>query len=555
MMKKLLVVLLAVGVMFCFAATAMADTTQNTAQERLNELAIMQGDPNGNFRPQDSLTRAEFAKIAVIASGYKKDAEAWAATKTAFSDVKTNAWYTGYINVAYEKGLIAGYEDKTFRPSQAVTNREAVTMVLRVLGYQNLSGTWPENYLNLAREQGLFDNAAAVKAKALRGEIAVLVNTALDKTVVAFNSTTKTYEAQKTASGSNLTLLAQLNTTQTKPAGVYYGIVLDYTLSEKAVNSITLFTEAGKTVTYPVAAGVYADMSAEAAIKAGTAYVGYRAVEKGAFIKYGVDANGKISKDYTTNYTTDSDGKGDTSPSSKTVSFNGKRYALTEDASIFNLTVKNNALSVELLSLKQVLAANIVYGQGFKLRNAVYDVPSMAAMLPDASAARVLDNLVLADYGVSRGTSYGFVEEAGFKDAEGDDSVAFYGDAVSYKVAAGSSAGIAKGKLYDCYKSGDGGLKLLELAIGDFVALNGSATKQVCEVVQESSGLLNVQKIGAAATTAQYEITEDTVFYEYDWSSPDKDPAYTDGVSVGDRIYLLTNTKNEVLLIIIDHNL
>ena len=64
-----------------------------------------------------------------------------------------------------------------------------------------------------------------------------------------------------------------------------------------------------------------------------------------------------------------------------------------------------------------------------------------------------------------------------------------------------------------------------------------------------------MENITGSAVTAQYEITNKTVFYNYSWSSPNDDPEYTDGVEAGDKIYLLTNTEKEALLIIVDKNL
>mgnify|MGYP000896861683 CR=1 FL=1 len=555
---------MALSIIACFSLTAMADTTltsvqssteQSAAIERLGGLAIMQGDPNGDFRANDSLTRAEFAKIAVITGGFKAEAVALASEKAAFRDVKANAWYIGYINAAFKEGLIKGYEDNTFRPAQTISNQEVATVILRLLGYTDLTGTWPANYLNLVKEQGLLTDSGAGKAKAVRGEVAVLVSKALDKNIVLLNTSTQKYEVQKAGDGNALTLLMQMKAAETAAAGTYYGVVLDYTLNGKAVTALKVFNQEGKTITYPVASGVYADMSAETDIKAGTAYVGCRAVEKGSFIKYGLNENGTIVKDYSANYTKDNDNKGDTSASNKTISFNGKRYTLTSDAHIFNLTMKNNELKVELISLSKALASNILYGESFKLKDNVDYIPALAAILPNENATMVLDNLVLANYALGQGTSYGFVEETGFKDSEGNNLVSFYGDAISYKIAKGSSAGIAKGKLYDCYKSGDGGLKLLELQRDDFKALDGAATKQFCKVTLESGGLLNVENITGSAVTAQYEITNKTVFYNYSWSNPNDDPEYTDGVEAGDKIYLLTNTEKEALLIIVDKNL
>ena len=91
----------------------------------LQAQGIVEGDPDGNFRPEDGLTRAEFSAIVLRASGLKVSEE-----KADFSDTDGH-WAEAIIRTLAENGIVKGYEDGTFKPQQEVTRAEAVAMVLR----------------------------------------------------------------------------------------------------------------------------------------------------------------------------------------------------------------------------------------------------------------------------------------------------------------------------------------------------------------------------------------------------------------------------------------
>ncbi len=88
---------------------------------------IAQGDEDGAFRPEDSVTRMEFA--AMIARFANVQPETG---KTFFDTV--GAWGEGYIAALSNAGILTGYEDGSFRPNQQVTRAEAVAVINRVIG-------------------------------------------------------------------------------------------------------------------------------------------------------------------------------------------------------------------------------------------------------------------------------------------------------------------------------------------------------------------------------------------------------------------------------------
>lgn len=132
--------------------------TDNVAA-MLSELKIMQGDPDGNMRYDDLVSRAECTKIAVAASTYR-DSVATGSKTSPFSDVTYKHWASPYVTVGVKNGLCKGYLDATFRPNNTVLYEEAATMFLRVLGYtdEDFGASWPDGQVGIARNIGILDN-------------------------------------------------------------------------------------------------------------------------------------------------------------------------------------------------------------------------------------------------------------------------------------------------------------------------------------------------------------------------------------------------------------
>lgn len=95
----------------------------------VSEKGYMKGYPDGSFKPKENITRAEFATCMAQIVGLKDVDE----SENIFSDVKASTWYFKFVLSAYKDGIIAGYEDKTFRPENPITRTEAVTMMNAVL--------------------------------------------------------------------------------------------------------------------------------------------------------------------------------------------------------------------------------------------------------------------------------------------------------------------------------------------------------------------------------------------------------------------------------------
>lgn len=144
------------------AAESFSDVTdKKTAQnvEVLRLLGVIEGNGAGQFNPSSLLTRAEFCKMVVVLMGKGSDAMRYK-TVTIFPDVRATHWAAGYINLAVrqsEPKLLAGLPDGTFQPDSYITYGQAVTILMRVLGFadQDTGGIWPDGYINLAKSTGV----------------------------------------------------------------------------------------------------------------------------------------------------------------------------------------------------------------------------------------------------------------------------------------------------------------------------------------------------------------------------------------------------------------
>jgi hypothetical protein len=111
------------------------DISNVTAATVLEELEVMQGDGRGNFMPEQPVTRAQMAILVCrILYGDKLNVKQFEGV-TQYTDVGTNDYYTGYINLATQLGIIGGYGDGRFGPDDTVTTAQAALMLSRALGY------------------------------------------------------------------------------------------------------------------------------------------------------------------------------------------------------------------------------------------------------------------------------------------------------------------------------------------------------------------------------------------------------------------------------------
>lgn len=172
--------------------TDIADARTADAAEMLRLLGVVDGTGGTSFKPGGTLTRAEFCKMTVEIMG-RGDEEPAQRSRTIFTDVGPTYWARGYVNLASSitigggtgedasagTRLIMGVGDGTFQPNRAITYGEAVTILMRVLGYSDgdvATGTnWYDGYVGLGQSSGLADGLTISGGDNItRGQAAIL---------------------------------------------------------------------------------------------------------------------------------------------------------------------------------------------------------------------------------------------------------------------------------------------------------------------------------------------------------------------------------------------
>ena len=125
-----------------------SDAWYNNAVSTLSGMGILGGYEDGSFRPNASITRAEFVAIATRFFEYSARYEG------GFTDVSYGDWYADCVQASADMGLVNGYEDGSFRPTANITRAEACAIVNRVLHRiphedhllsESVMNVWPDN--------------------------------------------------------------------------------------------------------------------------------------------------------------------------------------------------------------------------------------------------------------------------------------------------------------------------------------------------------------------------------------------------------------------------
>lgn len=169
-----------------------SDVKSHWGEEYIMMLAkcgVINGKGKNLFKPEDSITRAEFAKMLSVAFAVDNPADL-----TLFEDVKSSSWYYKHVNSLYLSGIIKGTSTAKFSPDKTVTREEATVMMIRLYekAVGNVSPTpeynipdkgdissWAVSSVNKAVElrlvQGTSSGIFAPKRNLTRAEAAALI--------------------------------------------------------------------------------------------------------------------------------------------------------------------------------------------------------------------------------------------------------------------------------------------------------------------------------------------------------------------------------------------
>jgi len=153
------------------------DADYAEAISELAEMGIFTGDDKGNFNPDSTITRAEFATIMVRMLGEEDRAKT--VTTSSFTDVPSSHWACGYITVAVELGLVNGYGNGQYGPSDTLTYEQAVKILVCVCGADNMAanaGGYPDGYIAVANTLGITaDTTPTIGLPVNRSVVAILL--------------------------------------------------------------------------------------------------------------------------------------------------------------------------------------------------------------------------------------------------------------------------------------------------------------------------------------------------------------------------------------------
>ncbi len=147
-------------------AAAGTPALESEAIQTVKALGIMVGDADGNMNLPAPVTRAEFITMALKATpGGEQIGQA---ASSPYPDVPRGHWASGYVEAGVSRGLISGYTDGTFRPSNQISLAEGASIVLRLLGYgaEDFPGAYPTGQLAMYHSLRLDRNVSVSEANA-----------------------------------------------------------------------------------------------------------------------------------------------------------------------------------------------------------------------------------------------------------------------------------------------------------------------------------------------------------------------------------------------------
>ena len=171
-------------------------TLEGQAIIDLYQRGIIEGYPDGSFRPNEMVNRAQALKILFLARyGAVEELQ----NSGVFSDVLNDQWYTRFVMRGVQDGIISGYPDRSFRPERVVNTVEILKMTVLIFGlelnlpysYTDLEVGWYTPYVGAGQTYKLFlDRFSQLfpSQSLTRGEVSFLVSQIL-KHIEGENST------------------------------------------------------------------------------------------------------------------------------------------------------------------------------------------------------------------------------------------------------------------------------------------------------------------------------------------------------------------------------
>lgn len=213
----------------------------------LEKFGIVNGYNDGTFKPYDDVNRAEALKMLTIASGLFKDSEIQAIESDdsrPFTDTPVSAWYTNYVTAAKDEGIVSGFPDGSFKPTQNITLAESLKILFESLGditflednsehlYNDTSESdWFVDYTAYAASEGIVNiyssNTMNPNQDMTRGYLAEVIYRTLTSDQYLFGKATyygSALHGNNTASGEVFDMYAMTAAHKTLPLGTMVNV-------------------------------------------------------------------------------------------------------------------------------------------------------------------------------------------------------------------------------------------------------------------------------------------------------------------------------------------
>jgi hypothetical protein len=159
------------------------------AVKALIDKKVLSGYPDGTFKAQNNITRAEIAVALTKMTNNTSGLDAMA-KKNVFNDLAGYDWAKGYINAAANVGYIKGITASSFAPGKNISYAELITMIIRTKASASeldAYGSWPNNYILYAQTYNMLGDVSVVNwnASATRGDAAKLLYRNMPKSATA----------------------------------------------------------------------------------------------------------------------------------------------------------------------------------------------------------------------------------------------------------------------------------------------------------------------------------------------------------------------------------
>lgn len=169
------------------AQNITADSDVKSHMKSLVDMGIMQGFEDGTLHPDEYVTRAQFAKMLMLAAkecNIALDGQ----NKKVFGDVDGSHWANEYISAMSASGIINGFEDGTFRPDEIITYEQAAKMAVQLFNISYYDNTYPVGYVSAVIGEGINDGVSALIGESLtRSDAAAIIANSIEYSKGAMN--------------------------------------------------------------------------------------------------------------------------------------------------------------------------------------------------------------------------------------------------------------------------------------------------------------------------------------------------------------------------------